>query len=325
MAPISVLKSIPPQILMRLKGINLNIPSDNCNQEINSLLQRTVLMGGKRLRPMLTYLMADFFGLELDKADVCASSIELVHAASLSHDDVIDQATTRRGGPTLNMVSSNKRAVLAGDYLLASVIVSLTRLGRLDLVSEMGQVIEALSEGEWLQLDASESRIYSEEAIEKIALFKTASVMSWCSVAPCLLKGYSENIIKYARYFGENLGVAFQLLDDTLDFSGQSQKDTQLDLKNGIVNAVVFEWLLLNPQAMESFQQGESIVDLWAEEGLEKAIGIVRTRALEKLNRCRDILNIMSSELENELGEEHFNKKKRPLLEILNFLENRKY
>src|SRR5690606_31879505 len=122
-----------------------------------------VLLGGKRLRPLLTYLCGNFFGVKADALDVYAKAIEMVHAASLSHDDVVDGANTRRGKPSINAESSNKQAVLAGDYLLADVIVELTKQGDLTLVQEMSYVIQALAEGEWIQLDAAASRQYTRE------------------------------------------------------------------------------------------------------------------------------------------------------------------
>ena len=238
----SYLSKIPPYILAKTKTLDLG-PNDNyANDEIYDLLKRTVLLGGKRLRPLLTYLMADFFGQNLDEATILARSIELVHAASLSHDDVVDNATTRRGNTSINVLSSNKKAILAGDYLLADVIIGLSKLGRPEIVSEMAQIIQDLAQGEWIQLESSERRNYSHEIIETIALKKTASVMSWCCSSPAIMMGQNEVIVNYARSFGQKLGLAFQLIDDTLDFSGQSQKDHLLDLDNGIINSVIFEW-----------------------------------------------------------------------------------
>ncbi|MFT6545685.1 MAG: octaprenyl-diphosphate synthase, partial [Bacteriovoracaceae bacterium] len=219
------LQEIPAQALGKAQDINLDIPYEKCNEEINHLLGKTVLLGGKRLRPLLTYLMGRFFGVDDEKLDACAQSIEMVHAASLAHDDVVDNASTRRGRDSINAASSNKHAVLAGDYLLASVIMNLCKQDMPILVSEMSRVIMDLAEGEWIQLEAIDKKNYSVELIRNIALKKTASVMSWCAVSPAILSHQSEEVISLARDFGVHLGLGFQLMDDTLDFGGASQKD----------------------------------------------------------------------------------------------------
>lgn len=322
---IEFIKQIPPSVLSRLKAIELNIPSVHAQEAINELLQQSVLMGGKRLRPLLTYLFADFFDLPLEKLDTCAKSIEMVHAASLAHDDVIDEATKRRGEPSINIQASNKKAVLAGDYLLAAVIGDLCRVGDLRLVEEMAKVIELLSQGEWLQSDLVLSRAYSEENLNEIALMKTASVMSWCAVSPALVKNLNGELIEYSRQFGQNLGVAFQLLDDTLDFSGDGRKDGLLDLKNGQINAVLFEWLKLHPDIKTKFHSGEDIVPLFNEEGLDEALSIVQLKAKGHLDKCRELLEILKSELRGIVSEDILEKKSKPLLFILKYLENRRY
>lgn len=325
--------NIPKPILLKVKDIDLNIPSNNCNQAVNELLQKSVLMGGKRLRPLLTYIFCDFFGvdLSLEKAEVCATSIEMVHAASLAHDDVIDEATMRRGNPSINIQASNKKAVLAGDYLLAAVIQRLTHKGSLELVSQMSLVIQALAEGEWIQSDAIEHRQYTRELIEKIALNKTSSVMTWCGMSAALISAIPETqkleACELARKFGHHMGLAFQFLDDTLDFSGDSQKDNLLDLKNGQVNSVIYEWLELHPDILADFKNGKDIMELFSMDGMDaidRAISRVRAQALEHLNICRELL-IQIKEISREyVPVANLDRGEKTLLFILKFLENRK-
>ena len=316
------MSQISPDIMRGVSSLNLNISSPNCNREINALLQRTVLSGGKRIRPLLTFLMGEFFGLNVEKIRPFAQAVEMVHAASLAHDDVIDNATTRRGADSINKVASNKYAVLAGDYLLSDVVFSVAAQGDVRLVQEISKVIQELSMGEWLQLDASISRQYDRMLIEEIAKKKTSSVMCFCSIVAPVLTGCDEREIELARKFGESLGVAFQLIDDSLDFSKDSQKDAQLDLQNGIVNAVLFEWLELHPQAKNSFLAGESLEHVFSVEGIEKAVKIVQDLALLKLDECRQILDKLSG------GDNVTEKRKRAhqsLLGMINFLIARTY
>ena len=251
---------------------------------------------GKRLRPILTHLVGNLFGLPPREVKLCADSIELVHAASLSHDDVIDQALTRRGMPSIN-TEGNKRAVLAGDFLLARVMSDLATRGRWELVKEMGDVVASLSWGEWLQLEASQSRRYSRDILQQIALHKTASVMTWCLVAPAHLASLPPPLVEYCRRLGRDFGLAFQWMDDIMDFSPHSAKELQLDVKNGMVNRVVYEHLAAHPELKGRFEGGESLSALM-EEGTrpEAAIEMVRREVEQKLKECRCLLEVISQE-----------------------------
>ena len=294
----SFMDSVPSEIIGEIKNIDLRISSKNCNQEINKLLQKTVLFGGKRLRPLLTHLFGNLFGLPVEKVVPYANAIEMVHAASLSHDDVIDNATKRRGVKSINIEGSNKMAILAGDYLLAEVIVGLSSRNNLVLVQEMASVIKDLAEGEWIQDDALKSRLYTREIIETIALKKTASVMTYCSVAPAILANSSSEVINLSREFGKNLGLAFQLMDDTLDLSGQSKKDILLDLKNGVVNSVIYEWLLFNPSIHKRYKNGELLESLWDGKEFKEEVSLVKDRAHKHLDDARDCLISISERIE---------------------------
>jgi geranylgeranyl pyrophosphate synthase len=256
------LDALPKDALENSKKMDLQIRSVKAHEAIDAVLSQTVLKGGKRLRPLLTFLMAHLFRVDSKIVTPYARASELVHASSLSHDDVIDNATMRRGSPSINILSSNKKAVLAGDYLLSSVIVDLTNAGNLELVREMSLVIKDLTEGEWLQLDLIDDRNYTRELIREVAEKKTSSVMCYCSIAPAILSGADKKTVDLCREFGRRLGLAFQLIDDTLDYSNDSQKDQELDLKNGIVNAVVYEMLHDNQENFTRFKKGESLVDV---------------------------------------------------------------
>jgi octaprenyl-diphosphate synthase len=189
-------ESLPPVILNRATSLDLNITSSNAHDAIDEILSKTVLSGGKRLRPLLTYLSGNLFKADFDLLDPFARATELVHAASLAHDDVIDNATLRRGRPSINILSSNKKSVLAGDYLLSKVIVDLTYANNLELLKRMSLVIKDLSEGEWLQLDLINSRLYTKEKIIEIAMKKTSSVMSYCTSSPAILAQMRRLLMK---------------------------------------------------------------------------------------------------------------------------------
>ena len=285
------LEALPKEALEGSKNMDLQIRSVNAHEAIDAVLSKSVLKGGKRLRPLLTFLVAHLFRVDFKTVTPYARATELVHAASLSHDDVIDNATMRRGTPSINILASNKKAVLAGDYLLSSVIVDLTNAGNLELVKEMSLVIKDLSEGEWLQLDLIDERNYTREVIREVAEKKTSSVMSYCSVAPAILSGASKETVELCREFGRRLGLAFQLIDDTLDYSGESLKDQELDLKNGIVNAVVYELLENNPELFARFKAGENLKDVVSGVAFTSYVEKISNEAHAHLAHAKNILD----------------------------------
>lgn len=293
------LESLPQNALERSKQLDLKIRSVNAHESIDLVLGKTVLRGGKRLRPLLTYLMANFLRADFDLMAPFARATELVHAASLSHDDVIDNATLRRGAPSINIIASNKKAVLAGDYLLSSVIVDLVSTGNLKLVKEMSLVIKDLSEGEWLQLDLIENKQYTRELIREVASKKTSSVMSYCVIAPAIYNAESDDVVEMCREFGIRLGIAFQLIDDTLDYSANSEKDKELDLKNGIVNAVVFEMLEAKPDLLKRFQNGENLYELLNGRDFSPFVQKITDEAHEHLGVAKGILEKLNEKATN--------------------------
>lgn len=291
------LDALPPSIVERTKNLDLTIRSVNAHQAIDHVLSKSVLSGGKRLRPLLTYLMADLFKIDLDAITPYARATELVHAASLCHDDVIDNATIRRGKPSINILSSNKKAVLAGDYLLSSVIVDLAQAGNLALLEKMSLVIKDLSEGEWLQYDLVSNRDYTKELIGDIAMKKTASVMSYCTESPAVFSNQSATVQEEAKQFGVNLGMAFQLVDDTLDYSESSLKDSALDLSNGILNSVVFELFSKHPYLMKRFKEGSDMSSLLEPTIMQGALNTIKLEAEKYLLQASQNLSNIEAEL----------------------------
>jgi geranylgeranyl pyrophosphate synthase len=291
------LDALPHEVVERTKNLELNIRSVNAHIAIDAVLNKTVLSGGKRLRPLLTFLMADLFKIDLNLITPYARATELVHAASLCHDDVIDNATIRRGKPSINILSSNKKAVLAGDYLLSSVIVDLANAGNLELLKNMSLVIKDLSEGEWLQYDLVISRDYTRDLIREIAMKKTASVMSFCTVAPAIFSNQSALIQSEAKKFGINLGIAFQLVDDTLDYSDSSLKDSELDLTNGILNSVVFELFDQNINLMKKFQDGNDMTGLLDSKIMKAPVATIKAEAEKYLLLANENLMVLEREL----------------------------
>ncbi len=233
---------VSSEVVQSVHEMDFSLNEWRRNPRIGGLLSSTVLSGGKRLRPRMTFMMADLFGVEHPTAAPFARMIELVHASTLAHDDVVDEAVTRRGLPSINAVASNKKAVLAGDYLLAYVLQAIAAYRRSDLLSEMAGIIGDLAEGEWLQIENSTDPALDWQAIEKVAQRKTGSVLRWCCVAPAMLAEAPEDILSKTRRLGDAIGIAFQLTDDILDFK-RTDGAEGADLKNRVINSVIFEAL----------------------------------------------------------------------------------
>ena len=184
----------------------------------NLLLQQVIMhirqKNGKMMRPMLVLLAAKLLGGVRPATLHAAASLELLHTASLVHDDVVDESTERRGQLSVNAIFNNKVAVLAGDYLLATALVQagLTRnLGIIDLISSLGR---ELAEGELLQLSNVSNEQFSEDVYFEVIRKKTAALFAACTKAGALSVGADAEKTEFLRRFGEYIGLCFQIRDD---------------------------------------------------------------------------------------------------------------
>jgi geranylgeranyl pyrophosphate synthase len=169
---------------------------------------------------------------------------EMIHVASLIHDDVLDEADTRRGGEAVHKLYTNKVAVLAGDYLLARASVLLARLQHVQVVEVMAAALDALVQGEIMQARSKKEELSDMEFYLKKSYYKTASLICNSCKSTAMLAGYSEQAeeTRIAEEFGYHLGMAFQIVDDILDFSGASSslgKPAQADMSLGLATAPV--------------------------------------------------------------------------------------
>lgn len=285
--------------MQSVERLDFSLDAWQLNPRIGSLLGKTVLSGGKRLRPLMTFMMADFYGISHSLIEPYGRMIELVHASTLAHDDVVDNADFRRGEPSINVVASNKKAVLAGDYLLAYVLQEIARSGRNDLVIEMASIIADLAEGEWLQIENSVKVDLSWDDIEKVALKKTGSVLRWCCTAPALLAGLDDDFLGRSRRLGEAIGIAFQLTDDILDFK-RRDGSKGADIKNRVINAVIFEALCLE-QGQNQLNMSE-IVDIEPSAMLAPAVARVRQRVDALVEEAQNLLSGLAQDLEQQRG-----------------------
>ncbi|MBC7398189.1 MAG: polyprenyl synthetase family protein [Bdellovibrionales bacterium] len=258
---------------------------------VQVLSEEVLLKTGKKLRPRIMFMMGEAIGVAFESLAPYARIVELVHAATLAHDDVIDQATLRRGKPTLNDQLTQARAVLSGDLLLSRSMVELAELGSLPLLKRMAEVLEALVSGEWLQLEGRGSLDVNTRTLETIAKLKTASMLEWAAEVPFHLKNADSRTLEMARAFGRHLGIAFQSVDDCLDFSRESGKDFVKDLKEGQLNQVSRLLLDAHPEWERSFDfLIKHCSEPTSQASIEKAMVEVRGKASLNADLARQAL-----------------------------------
>mgnify|MGYP002562498510 FL=1 len=191
--------------------------------------------GGKRMRPILILLMAKNFGEISDVTQHAAVGLELLHTASLVHDDVVDESGERRGQKSVNAMFDNKVAVLVGDYILSTALLHVSYTHSEIIVRYLAELGRTLSNGEILQLSNIQNQEISEEVYYQVIKQKTAALFEACAAIGALSAGAAEEEIQEAKKFGQNLGVIFQIRDDIFDYYDQANvgKPTGNDMAEG--------------------------------------------------------------------------------------------
>jgi octaprenyl-diphosphate synthase len=183
---------------------------------LNYILRRK----GKQMRPLLVFLTARLNGEICEATFVAATLIELLHTASLVHDDVVDDAQERRGALSINALWNSKIAVLVGDYMLSKGLLISVEKNRYDMLEIVSEAVKSMSEGELLQLQKSRKLNIKEEDYYKIISMKTAAIIAACTACGARSVTGDTDTILTMKDFGENIGIAFQIRDDLLDYEG---------------------------------------------------------------------------------------------------------
>jgi len=200
-------------------------------QALNHIRQRT----GKRMRPMLILLMAKNYGKVSAVTLNAAVGLELLHTASLVHDDVVDESDERRGQASVNATYNNKVAVLVGDYLLSTALLRVAQTRNITIVEYLSELGRTLAAGEILQLSNIQNQEVSEDIYYQVIKQKTAALFEACCAMGALSAGASGEEIAAAKKFGRNLGIIFQIRDDIFDYydSPEIGKPTGNDMAEG--------------------------------------------------------------------------------------------
>ncbi len=200
-------------------------------QALDHIKQRS----GKRMRPMLILLCAKAVGEVSDVTLHAAVGLELLHTASLVHDDVVDESAERRGQASVNNLYGNKVAVLVGDYILSTALLHISYTHKEVIVRYLAELGRTLSNGEILQLSNIHSKDFSEETYYQVIKQKTAALFEACAAIGTSSAGADDETVENAKSFGRNLGIIFQIRDDIFDYYDQSKigKPTGNDMVEG--------------------------------------------------------------------------------------------
>ncbi len=219
---------------------NLLVKLSAKSKLLKEIVSYIFLSGGKRFRPAICLLMAKATGGIKDKHITVSEITELIHTASLVHDDIIDSAKLRRGNETINSLWNDKISVIAGDFLFGQASVKLGELENSEIVKIYANVLSALCDGEIEQYSLLFNPSITMEDYIRKSTSKTASLFAACCKSSAILNNQDLKIIKHCNNFGLSLGIAFQIVDDILDFISNSNeigKDACSDLKNGVITA----------------------------------------------------------------------------------------
>lgn len=228
-------------ITKELKAVEKLIKSDiNKEKTILGLYNYIFKSDGKKIRSRLNLIASS--SRKNSHRYKLASIIELLHTATLVHDDVVDNASTRRGAMSVNSLWSNAHGVLIGDYIYSKAFMLMVEIGKKDILAELADATNDISQGELIQLDAISNIKISLNKLKKISYFKTGRLFEASAKTGAMLAGANKNFIKNIGESAKNIGILFQIKDDLLDYSNTSKtgKQSFQDLKEGKVTYPFF-------------------------------------------------------------------------------------
>lgn len=280
--------------------------------------------GGKRIRPAIVFLISRATMLDRDitsRHRRLAEITEMIHTASLVHDDVVDEAELRRSVPTVNSLFNNRVAVLAGDFLFGQSAWYLANLGNLEVVKLLSEVIKDMAEGEIQQgLNRFDTTLTIEAYLEK-TYNKTASLIANSSKAAGILSGVSSDVATNLYCYGRHIGLAFQIVDDILDFTASTEtlgKPAGSDLVSGNLTAPVLYALEEKPY-LEVFIEREFAQP----DDLEQAIALVKES--QGIERSRELASYHAQAAVQNLAELKPSESTKALIELADYVLSRMY
>ena len=245
---------------------------------IPEIANHLISSGGKRLRPMVTLAAAQMFGYSGDGHVRLATSVEFMHTATLLHDDVVDESDMRRGSKTARMIWGNQASVLVGDFLLGQAFRMMVEVGSLEALDILSTAASIIAEGEVMQLAAAKNLETTEDEHFAVIKAKTAALFSAAAEVGPVIARASRTDRAALRSYGMNLGLAFQLIDDALDYGGSSKdlgKNVGDDFREGKVTLPVILSYRRGTSAERDFWKRAIESNGADDAALEKAIGLM--------------------------------------------------
>ncbi|MBK8617225.1 MAG: polyprenyl synthetase family protein [Anaerolineales bacterium] len=240
----------PVQEEIKLVEERMRIQADDTHSDLRAALEHLLAAGGKRIRPTLGLLVGNMLGAPLEKLVTLGAAVELLHTATLVHDDLIDGSLLRRGMATLNARWSPPATVLTGDFLFARAAKLAAETDNLALMKLFSETLATIVNGELTQMFTSRGLINRDNYYKRIYA-KTASLFEMTSRAASMVSPANEATIEAMRDFGYQIGMAFQIVDDILDFTGDQAtvgKPLGSDLLNGLVTLPAIYYAEGNPE-----------------------------------------------------------------------------
>lgn len=248
--------------------------------------------GGKRLRPMLTLAAARLLGYDGPYHVHLAATVEFIHTATLLHDDVVDESKQRRGRPTANLLWDNKSSVLVGDYLFARSFQLMTETDNMRVLNILANASAVIAEGEVLQLTAAQDLGTTEEIYLKVIRGKTAALFSAATEVGGVIAGAPEDQVRALFDYGDALGIAFQMVDDLLDYGGATEvigKNVGDDFRERKLTLPVIKAIARADATERAFWTRTIEKGQQAEGDLEQAMALMRTHGTLETTRAEAI------------------------------------
>jgi geranylgeranyl pyrophosphate synthase len=290
--------------------------------DLRSALEHILSAGGKRIRPTLGLLVGNMLGAPEEKLITLGASVELLHTATLVHDDLIDGALLRRGIPTLNARWSPAATVLTGDFLFARAAKLAAETDYLPLMKLFADTLATIVNGELTQLFSARGVIERDNYYQRIYA-KTASLFEMASLAACMVATEDEEMRAAMKVFGYEVGMAFQIVDDILDFTGEQSavgKPIGSDLLNGLVTLPAIYFAEANPD-------NEDVLSLpeggWKDtERVQRLVDNIRQS--EAIQQAMDEARLAVSRALKSLSDAPVSPEKEALENLAKFIVDRK-
>ena len=286
-----------------------------------------ILLGGKRIRPALTLLSGQFYHYNLDLLLPMATAIELMHTSTLVHDDAIDNSLARRGRATINSLWGEDKAVLLGDYLFAKAGEFAATTGNLRVITLFAQTLQIISSGELNQsFDAFNLEQTRDHYLERISS-KTASLFTLATESGAILSQAPEESIQILKGYGYNLGIAFQIVDDLLDFTGTEEemgKPVGSDLAQGTLTLPAMLLLEHHPEdnPIKELFNNRDMPEGDKQKRIKKTIELVQSSAIVK--QCHDVAADYCAKACHRLGQLPENASRQALEDLAELVISRR-